>query len=105
MRHISLDALAERTAKGIQALALRQNAQRIADNAAAALAAAAARRAAGVVAVAWDELSESDARDMQRLARSERSRAEQLLRAAYDDVLNAAQVQAAPSDRPRSLPL
>lgn len=102
LQHITLDALAERTPKGKKALEMRENAQQMADNATAAIAAA-ARRAAGetlldgsgavvVEALAWNQLSESEARDLQRLARGERSRAEQLLRDAYDDILNGAQV-------------
>ena len=65
--HITLDALAERTSKGIKAREVRENAQRIADQATAALAAA-ARRAAGtplydssgaviVEADEWDQLT------------------------------------------------
>lgn len=70
LQHITLDALAERTPKGIKAREMRENAQRIADQATAAIAAA-ARRTAGtplvdskgaviVEADAWDPLSESE---------------------------------------------
>ena len=111
LQSITLDALVERTPEGRQALELREYAQTLADAATAAINAFAAARAAalraanlagtesgggrgagGANAAEADQLSEDEAWDMRRLARSERLRAEQLLKNASEYILDNAQV-------------
>ena len=126
LQQITLDALAERTPQGSQALELREYAQRMADHATAAINTFTAAKAAelrgdtpsfpeggageGIAPAAMggdgDPLTEDEAYDMRRLARSERLRAEQLLKDAYEYILDNAEVplRSSPPPPPSLMP-